>query len=206
MTNCSLYQTLLHVTNLQYCDLGCFNGKFILSQFTHFCVEQNLTQTSCPWSKNDKFHVWWRDSTCVFNEYNQAKIIIQMWHYLSFWLLCYVNDPTKQGIIYCFMNLPINIYIKCSGIFHREFFAILNILCNILIFILYYKSWASSWQPFGPALGPSCLLDFVLRAQRARRLCDPRNDALDSEQTLVLLLLLVVVVILLLLLQKSVKI
>ena len=149
--------------------LRCFDAKFvsILSQFTHFCVEQNLTQTSCPWSTNDKFHVWWRDSTCVFNEYNQAKIIIQMWHYLSFWLLCYVNDPTKQGIIYCFMNLPINIYIKCSGIFHREFFAILNILCNILIFILYYKSWASSWQPFGPALGPSCLLDFVLRAQRA---------------------------------------
>ena len=114
---------------------------------------------------------------------SQEKIIIQTWHYLSFWLLCYVNDPTKQGIIYCFMNIPINIYIKCSGIFHREFFAILNILCNILIFILYYKSWASSWQPFWLALGPSCLLDFVLRAQRARRLCDPRNDALDSEKS-----------------------
>ena len=34
--------------------------------------------------------------------------------------------------------------------------------------------------------GPSGLLDFVLRALRALRPCDPRNDALDSEQTLVL--------------------
>ena len=70
--------------NLLCCHLRCIGAKSILSRFTHFCVEQNLTQTSCPWSTNDKFHVWWRDSTCVFNEYNQAKIIIQMWHYLSF--------------------------------------------------------------------------------------------------------------------------
>ena len=53
--------------------------------------------------------------------------------------------------------------------------------------------------------GPSVLLDFVLHALRALRPCDPRNDALDSDQTLVLvdlvlLILIVVVVILLLLL------
>ena len=37
--------------------------------------------------------------------------------------------------------------------------------------------WAptSSWRPFGPALGPSGLFDFVLRALWALRLCDPRN-------------------------------
>ena len=65
MTNCSTSAmwsnlSLLHM-NLQYmlpyCDLRCFDAKSILSRFTHFCVEQNLTQTSCPWSKNDKFHV-----------------------------------------------------------------------------------------------------------------------------------------------------
>ena len=32
----------------------------------------------------------------------------------------------------------------------------------------------SSLRPFGPALGPSGLLDFVLRALRALRPCDPR--------------------------------
>ena len=32
----------------------------------------------------------------------------------------------------------------------------------------------SSWRPFGPALGPSGLLDFVLHALRALRPCDPR--------------------------------
>ena len=26
-------------------------------QFTHFCVEQKITQKSCPWSKNDKYDV-----------------------------------------------------------------------------------------------------------------------------------------------------
>ena len=40
--------------------------------------------------------------------------------------------------------------------------------------------WApiSSLRPFGPALGPSGLLDFVLRALRALRPCDPRNGAM----------------------------
>ena len=28
-----------------------------MSRFTHFCVEQKVIQTSCPWSKNDNFHV-----------------------------------------------------------------------------------------------------------------------------------------------------
>ena len=37
----------------------------------------------------------------------------------------------------------------------------------------------SSLRPFGPALGPSGLLDFVLRALRALRPCDPRNDVSD---------------------------
>ena len=70
------------------------------------------------------------------------------------------------------------------------------------------------------------LLDFVLRALWALRPSDPRNDALDSEQTLVLvlvvlvllllvflvvvvlllLLVLVVVVVVILLLQKILKI
>ena len=42
--------------------------------------------------------------------------------------------------------------------------------------------WAptSSWRPFGPAFGPSGLLDFVLRALRALRPCDPRNVALNK--------------------------
>ena len=35
----------------------------------------------------------------------------------------------------------------------------------------------SSLRPFGPAFGPSGLLDFVLRALRALRPCDPRNSA-----------------------------
>ena len=39
--------------------------------------------------------------------------------------------------------------------------------------------WAptSSWRPFGPAFCPSGILDFVLRALRALRPCDPRTDA-----------------------------
>ena len=61
-TNCSLYQTLLNVTNLQcmlsWRDLRCFGAKSILSRFTYFCVEQKRTQKSCPWSKNDKYDVW----------------------------------------------------------------------------------------------------------------------------------------------------
>ena len=36
----------------------------------------------------------------------------------------------------------------------------------------------SSLRPFGPALGPSGLLDFVLHALRALRPCDPRNSAM----------------------------
>ena len=32
--------------------------RCIMLQFTHFYVEQKVTQTSCPWSKNYKFHVW----------------------------------------------------------------------------------------------------------------------------------------------------
>ena len=38
----------------------------------------------------------------------------------------------------------------------------------------------SSVRPFGPAFGPSGLLDFVLRALRALRPCDPHNVALDG--------------------------
>ena len=52
---------LLHMTNvpymLPYCDLRCFDANSILSRFMHFCVEQNLIQASCLWSKNEKFHV-----------------------------------------------------------------------------------------------------------------------------------------------------
>ena len=36
------------------------------------------------------------------------------------------------------------------------------------------RALTSRLQPFGPALGPSGLLDFVLRALRALRPCDPR--------------------------------
>ena len=44
--------------------------------------------------------------------------------------------------------------------------------------------WAptSSWRPFGPAFGPSGLLDFVLRALRALRPCDPCNVALKNDR------------------------
>ena len=43
-----------------------------------------------------------------------------------------------------------------------------------------HDSLASAYQhPFRPALGPSGLLDFVLRALRALRPCDPRNDAIE---------------------------
>ena len=47
---------------------------------------------------------------------------------------------------------------------------------------------------------PLGLLDFVLHALRALRPCDPSNDALDSEQTLVLVFLIDVLVLFLLLL------
>ena len=46
------------------------------------------------------------------------------------------------------------------------------------------------------------LLDFVLCALRALRPCDPLNDALDSEQTLVLVGVVVVVILHLLLLSS----
>ena len=36
----------------------------------------------------------------------------------------------------------------------------------------------SRLRPFGPALGPSGLLDNVLHALRALRPCDPRNSAM----------------------------
>ena len=36
----------------------------------------------------------------------------------------------------------------------------------------------SRLRPFGPVLGPSGLLDFVLRALRALRPCDPRISAI----------------------------
>ena len=36
----------------------------------------------------------------------------------------------------------------------------------------------SSLRPFGPALGPSGLLDNVLHALRALRPCDPHNSAM----------------------------
>ena len=37
------------------CDLRCFDAKYILLQFTDFCVEQIITPKSCPCSKNDKY-------------------------------------------------------------------------------------------------------------------------------------------------------
>ena len=52
---------LLHMTNLQCMlscrDLRCFDAKYILSRFTHFCVEQKITNKSCLWRQNDKYHV-----------------------------------------------------------------------------------------------------------------------------------------------------
>ena len=54
-----------------------------------------------------------------------------------------------------------------------------------------------NWGPRILAGGSSGLLDFILRALQALRPCDPRNDALDSEQTLVLVLFVVVVILLL---------
>ena len=40
------------------------------------------------------------------------------------------------------------------------------------------RALTSRLRPFGPALGPLGLLDFVLRALRALRPCDPRNGAM----------------------------
>ena len=40
----------------------------------------------------------------------------------------------------------------------------------------------SSLWPFGPPFGPSGLLDFVLRALRALRPCDPRTVAFYNPQ------------------------
>ena len=50
------------MTNLQcklsFHDLHCFDVISVLSQFTHFCVEQKWTEHSCLWSKKDKYDVW----------------------------------------------------------------------------------------------------------------------------------------------------
>ena len=60
----------------------------------------------------------------------------------------------------------------------------IKILCKIQIKIYVTRSLGalraptSSLRPFGPALGHSGLLDFVLRALRALRPCDPRNGAM----------------------------
>ena len=42
----------------------------------------------------------------------------------------------------------------------------------------------SSWRPFGPAFGPSGLLDFVLHPLRALRPCDPRLHPSASHKFL----------------------
>ena len=42
------------------------------------------------------------------------------------------------------------------------------------LYAKYEKYPTSSWRPFGPAFGPSGLLDFVLHALRALRPCDHR--------------------------------
>ena len=64
----------------------------------------------------------------------------------------------------------------------------------------------SRLRPFGPALGPSGLLNNVLHALRALRRCDPRNDALDSDQTLVLVeLVLLIVVVVVFLFRRSIR-
>ena len=66
MRNCSTFviwinshSKLLHMTNLQckrsFHDLRCFDVILVLSQFTHFCVEQKWTQHSCLWRKKDKY-------------------------------------------------------------------------------------------------------------------------------------------------------
>ena len=43
----------------------------------------------------------------------------------------------------------------------------------------------SSLWPFGPPFGPSGLLDFVLRALRALRPCDPRTVASGTDVLIV---------------------
>ena len=69
MRNCSTFviwinshSKLQHMTNLQckrsFHDLRCFDVILVLSQFTHFCVEQKWTEHSCLWSKKDKYDVW----------------------------------------------------------------------------------------------------------------------------------------------------
>ena len=44
----------------------------VLSQLTHFCVEQKWTQNSCLWSKNDKYDVWSAVQQLIFN-FHSAK-------------------------------------------------------------------------------------------------------------------------------------
>ena len=51
-----------------------------------------------------------------------------------------------------------------GGYFHRSLGAL--------------RAPTSSLRPFGPALGPSGLLDFVLRTLRALRPCDPRKGTM----------------------------
>ena len=55
----------------QFCSTLCVSSYFtlfwckihfvviyaVLTGFMHFCVEQKFTHKSCPWSKNDKYHV-----------------------------------------------------------------------------------------------------------------------------------------------------
>ena len=57
---------------LSYCDLYRFDAKSVLSQFTHFCVEQTFTRKSLSVehkSKNDKYHASrFQNKTILENE------------------------------------------------------------------------------------------------------------------------------------------
>ena len=66
---------------------------------------------------------------------------------------------------------------------------LLEKLAFVLSYLLYdetrslgaLRAPTSSLWPFGPPFGPSGLLDFVLRALRALRPCDPRTVALGTD-------------------------
>ena len=53
---CTINAVLLK--NWFCCDLRCFVTKSVLSRFTHFCVEKNLTKNCLRGEKNDKYQVW----------------------------------------------------------------------------------------------------------------------------------------------------
>ena len=66
--------------NLFYCHIRCFAAKDILSRFTRFCVEKNLTNKLCLWRKMDKYQVCTRTLLYLrsFDDDMKTFLIIMM--------------------------------------------------------------------------------------------------------------------------------